>query len=36
MCFAGDGPTIERAVDKIGYWLARQPRLGIDTPSTVR
>ena len=26
LCFAGDGPTIDRAVDKVGDWLAAQPR----------
>ena len=27
MCFAGDGALIDRAVDGLGEWLARQPRL---------
>jgi aspartate/methionine/tyrosine aminotransferase len=27
MCFAGDGAEIERAVDVLGAWLAREPRL---------
>jgi aspartate/methionine/tyrosine aminotransferase len=27
LCFAGDGADIDRAVDRLGDWLARQPRL---------